>query len=127
MKGNINIVGLRADSLLQDCTTLAVLWKVKRRDGVILGFTNHDQDIVFAPISAFPQGGLVDVPFDGDFSAFNEGGSRGLIWIISSGHVEPFGLPAPLPPDVFHQNETSARLGPTFIANDEFSEAADRS
>lgn len=30
-----------------DCTTLATLWKVKRTDGVILGFTNFDQDLVF--------------------------------------------------------------------------------
>jgi uncharacterized phage protein (TIGR02218 family) len=29
------------------CTTLAVLWKVKRQDGTILGFTNHDVDITY--------------------------------------------------------------------------------
>ncbi len=29
------------------CTTLAVLWKVKRVDGIVMGFTNHDQNIVF--------------------------------------------------------------------------------
>ncbi len=29
------------------CTTLAELWKVKRQDGTILGFTNHDQDITY--------------------------------------------------------------------------------
>jgi hypothetical protein len=28
-------------------TTLATLWKVKRTDGTILGFTDHDQDIVY--------------------------------------------------------------------------------
>jgi len=31
----------------QDCTTLAVLWKVLRSDGVIMGFTTHDQDISY--------------------------------------------------------------------------------
>jgi uncharacterized phage protein (TIGR02218 family) len=29
------------------CTTLATLWKVKRADGVIMGFTNHDKDLIF--------------------------------------------------------------------------------
>lgn len=33
--------------LAQGQTTLAWLWKVKRLDGVILGFTTHDQDIVY--------------------------------------------------------------------------------
>jgi uncharacterized phage protein (TIGR02218 family) len=28
-------------------TTLATLWKIKRQDGVILGFTDHDQDIKY--------------------------------------------------------------------------------
>ena len=28
-------------------TTLAWCWKVERRDGVVLGFTDHDRDIVF--------------------------------------------------------------------------------
>jgi uncharacterized phage protein (TIGR02218 family) len=31
-----------------ETTTLATCWKVTRRDGVILGFTDHDQDITFA-------------------------------------------------------------------------------
>ena len=30
-----------------DCTTTALLWKCKRTDGVILGFTDHDQPITF--------------------------------------------------------------------------------
>jgi uncharacterized phage protein (TIGR02218 family) len=29
------------------CTTLAFLWKVKRKDGTLLGFTNHDLDLVY--------------------------------------------------------------------------------
>lgn len=36
-----------AAHLALSCTTLAELWKVKRQDGTILGFTNHDQDIVY--------------------------------------------------------------------------------
>lgn len=31
--------------LAGDVTTLAVLWRIVRRDGVILGFTSHDRDI----------------------------------------------------------------------------------
>ena len=31
--------------LAQEVTTLATCWKLTRRDGVSLGFTNHDQDI----------------------------------------------------------------------------------
>jgi len=30
-----------------EVTTLATCWKVTRRDGVILGFTDHDRDIVY--------------------------------------------------------------------------------
>ena len=37
-----------AAHLAQGQTTLAYLWKVKRIDGTILGFTSHDVDIVFA-------------------------------------------------------------------------------
>ncbi len=33
--------------LAQNSTTLATCWKVKRRDGTILGFTDHDEDIAF--------------------------------------------------------------------------------
>src|SRR5438876_1212517 len=40
------VFGAFFDHLSQDSTTLAVLWKVVRQDGVVLGFTNHDQDIV---------------------------------------------------------------------------------
>jgi uncharacterized phage protein (TIGR02218 family) len=36
-----------AAHLTQGQTTLAYLWKVKRTDGVILGFTTHDADIVY--------------------------------------------------------------------------------
>jgi uncharacterized phage protein (TIGR02218 family) len=36
-----------AAHLAQGQTTLAWLWKVKRVDGTILGFTTHDQDIIY--------------------------------------------------------------------------------
>ncbi len=33
--------------LAQEVTTLATCWKLTRRDGTVLGFTDHDQDIAF--------------------------------------------------------------------------------
>lgn len=33
--------------LSQATTTIATLWKVKRADGVILGFTDHDHDVLY--------------------------------------------------------------------------------
>ena len=39
----------------QDCTTLAVIWKVVRADGVILGFTTHDQDIAYQAQGKLPE------------------------------------------------------------------------
>ncbi|MFN3856092.1 MAG: DUF2163 domain-containing protein, partial [Phreatobacter sp.] len=32
--------------LATGCTTLATCWIVRRRDGVVLGFTDHDCDLV---------------------------------------------------------------------------------
>lgn len=34
-----------AAHLAQDVTSLAILWRIARRDGVIFGFTSHDRDI----------------------------------------------------------------------------------
>lgn len=31
----------------QEVTTVATIWKIKRRDGVLFGFTDHDRDIPF--------------------------------------------------------------------------------
>ncbi len=37
-----------AGHIAGETTTLATCWKVSRRDGVVLGFTDHDQDITFS-------------------------------------------------------------------------------
>jgi uncharacterized phage protein (TIGR02218 family) len=37
-----------ANFLLPDLTTMAFCWRLARRDGVTLGFTSHDQDVVLA-------------------------------------------------------------------------------
>jgi hypothetical protein len=36
-----------AARLASGTTTLALCWKLTRRDGVVLGFTDHDRDIAF--------------------------------------------------------------------------------
>lgn len=41
------IGGTLAGKIAQDVTTLARLWSVTRRDGVVYRFTDHDQDISF--------------------------------------------------------------------------------
>ncbi|MCA8888676.1 MAG: DUF2163 domain-containing protein [Parvularculaceae bacterium] len=38
-------------------TTLAMCWKVTRRDGVILGFTDHDRMLTFGGVDYEPQSG----------------------------------------------------------------------
>jgi uncharacterized phage protein (TIGR02218 family) len=40
-----------AAHLAQDVTTLAMCWKLMRRDATVLGFTDHDRDIVFNGVS----------------------------------------------------------------------------
>lgn len=39
-------------------TTLATLWRVERRDGVVLGYTDHDQDVVIDGVTYQAMGGL---------------------------------------------------------------------
>ena len=39
----------------EDCTTLAVLWRVERADGVVMGFTTHDRDIVYGADPSLPE------------------------------------------------------------------------
>lgn len=38
-----------ASHIAQEVTTLATLWKITRKDGVVLGFTDHDEDIIYPP------------------------------------------------------------------------------
>jgi len=37
-----------------DCTTLAALWCVVRQDGLVMGFTTHDQDISYQSFGPLP-------------------------------------------------------------------------
>src|SRR5713101_6175882 len=43
-----------------DCTTLAVLWKLTRVDGTIMGFTTHDQNIVYAGVTYVADTGMTN-------------------------------------------------------------------
>jgi len=47
-------------ALQQYTTTLAYLWQVTRVDGLVLGFTTHDQDIVFGGTSYQAETGLAN-------------------------------------------------------------------
>lgn len=42
----------------QEVMTIATCWKVTRRDGVVLGFTDHDADIVFDGVSYLAASGF---------------------------------------------------------------------
>ncbi|MEM7176580.1 MAG: DUF2163 domain-containing protein [Pseudomonadota bacterium] len=45
-------------SLASGVTTLARCWRVQRRDGVVLGFTDHDRDLAFDGVSYLARSGL---------------------------------------------------------------------
>ncbi len=62
----------------QDSTTTAMLWKCKRQDGVILGFTDHDMPILFNDgTEGSPVGTLAVLytPYDGATASATETGS----------------------------------------------------
>lgn len=40
-------------------TTLAHLWRVTRRDGIVFGFTDHDRDLVVAGVAYLAQSGFL--------------------------------------------------------------------
>ena len=44
------------------CTSLATCWKLMRKDGTVMGFTDHDQDIVFDSITYDPYQALIPLP-----------------------------------------------------------------
>lgn len=48
-----------AQHLAGECLTLAQCWKLTRRDGVVMGFTNHDVDIVCEAVTYQAATGLI--------------------------------------------------------------------
>jgi uncharacterized phage protein (TIGR02218 family) len=46
------------DGLLGQATTLARCWRLLRRDGVVMGFTDHDRDITFSGVTHMAATGL---------------------------------------------------------------------
>lgn len=57
MKASVSL-GMAAH-LAQDVTTLAHLWKVIRQDGVVYGFTDHDEPITYAGLTYQPSTGFI--------------------------------------------------------------------
>lgn len=53
-----------AAHLAQEVTTLASCWKVTRRDGEVLGFTDHDSDLLVAGISYAAASGFTPSAID---------------------------------------------------------------
>jgi hypothetical protein len=47
-----------------DCTTLAVLWRIVRTDGTVMGFTTHDLDIVYLGVTYSAATGLANSASD---------------------------------------------------------------
>lgn len=50
--------------LQKSCMTLAVLWKVTRTDGTVLGFTTHDQDITYGGVTYAAATGMANTASD---------------------------------------------------------------
>lgn len=53
-----NIPPLLQASLDDGATTLARCWRLERRDSLVMGFTDHDQDLIFDGITFEPESGL---------------------------------------------------------------------
>jgi uncharacterized phage protein (TIGR02218 family) len=53
-----NITNELKSHLADEVTTLATCWKLTRRDGLIMGFTDHDSDIVFEPVTFVASSGF---------------------------------------------------------------------
>ncbi|MFN7451682.1 MAG: DUF2163 domain-containing protein, partial [Alphaproteobacteria bacterium] len=47
-----------SNHLAQEVTTLATCWKVTRRDGAVLGFTDHDKTLTFQGVTYKAQTGM---------------------------------------------------------------------
>lgn len=46
-----NISTALKSHISSECTTLATCWKLTRKDSTVMGFTDHDQDIVFEAVT----------------------------------------------------------------------------
>lgn len=45
-------------ALAAEVTTLAMCWKITRRDGEVMGFTDHDRDIIFSGVTYVAAAGM---------------------------------------------------------------------
>ena len=65
--------------LAEDATTTCQAWRVTRRDGVVMGFTDHDHDLVFDDTSFLAAGGFEAPPT----------GASELLYVKVTGRREP--------------------------------------
>lgn len=50
-----NLTHAMETALGAEVSKLCYCWRIKRTDGMIVGFTKHDKDITFASAPIFPQ------------------------------------------------------------------------
>jgi uncharacterized phage protein (TIGR02218 family) len=69
-----------------ETTTLATLWRLERRDGIVLGFTDHDQDIVLDGLTYRAASGYTRTAISSDATLSVD--NMDLDGLLSSGAVE---------------------------------------
>jgi uncharacterized phage protein (TIGR02218 family) len=75
-------------------TTLCRCWRLTRSDGVVMGFTDHDRDVIFAAVTYEPESGL-DASEDTSATGFAIGGLE-VLGALSSERLSADGLAAGL-------------------------------
>lgn len=61
-------------ALASDATTLAKCWKLTRRDGVVMGFTDHDRDLAFDGVTFAANTGVQGSDIESNFDFAVGGG-----------------------------------------------------
>lgn len=62
------ISGALKAHLAEDVTTVCTLWRIERLDGVVMGFTDHDQDILFDGLNYSAESGYMRSALTNDAS-----------------------------------------------------------
>lgn len=70
-----------------ETTTLCTLWKLTRRDGVVMGFTDHDRDLTVEGVSYAAATGYTRTALTGDSTLSVD--NMDLEGILSSGALSP--------------------------------------
>jgi len=75
-----------ASALAQGAAKFCHVWLIERRDGVVLGFTDHDRALVFMGVTCQAQSGLTAGAAGADIG---EAGSAAVSGVISSDAIRP--------------------------------------